>query len=160
MIAKAIMIDPVARTVSGIEVPLTLLDDEPEAGPQVNFKDLYPLLGCDSIETWYLPNGRDAGLIDAEGLYRNKHFFQLGPDSRPVPGKCIIIGHNIETDSWQDVTVSVEEVSQIIQWTRRVLRDVRNSTWEGPYGEPIIEMEVILPIVDEGRVETEPRTPT
>jgi hypothetical protein len=42
MMVKAIMIDPVARKVSGIEVSLTLLDDEPEAGPQVNFKDLSP----------------------------------------------------------------------------------------------------------------------
>jgi hypothetical protein len=149
MMARAIMIDPVARTVAGIEVPLTFLVDEPVAGPQVNFKELYLLLGCDSVEMWYLPNGRDAGLVDAEGLYRNKHFFQLGPDCKPIPGKCMIIGHDIESDSWQDVTVMVEDISRIIQWTRRVLRDVRTSTWEGPHGEPIIEMEAVLPIVDE-----------
>src|SRR5262245_556986 len=150
MMAKAIMIDPVSRPVWGIEVPLTVLDAEPAAGPQVNFKNLYPLLGCDSVEMWYLPNGRDAGLVDAEGLYRNKHFFQLGPDCRPIPGKCIIIRHDIETDRWHDATVTIEDVSQIVQWTRRVLRDVRAPTWEGPHGESIIEMEAGLPIVDEG----------
>src|SRR5262245_53542276 len=97
MMAKAIMIDPEARTVSAIEVPVAPFPDEPDAGPQVNFKDLYPLLGCDSVELWYLPNGRDAGLVDAEGLYRNKHFFQLGSNCKPIPGKCIIIGHDALT---------------------------------------------------------------
>src|SRR5262249_8994769 len=150
MLVKAIMIDPAARTVSGIEVPVALYPDEPDAGPQVNFKDLYSLIGCDSVELFYLPNGRDAALIDAEGLYRNKYFFQLGADCRPIPGKCIIIGHEIETDSWQDAIITLEDISGIIIWTRRVLRDVRNSTRHGPHGEPIIEQEAILPIVDEG----------
>jgi len=99
MLVKAIMIDPAARTVSGIEVPVAPLPEEPEAGPQVNSKDLYPMLGCDGVELFYLPNGRDAALVDAEGLYHNKHFFQMGPDCKPIPGKCIIIGHDIETDS-------------------------------------------------------------
>jgi len=34
MMARSIMVDPKARTVSEIEVPLA---DEPDAGPQVNF---------------------------------------------------------------------------------------------------------------------------
>jgi hypothetical protein len=44
--------------------------------------------------------------------------------------------------------VTVEDISRVIVWTRRVLRDVRTSTRHGPHGEPI-EQEAILPIVDE-----------
>jgi hypothetical protein len=149
MMVRAIMIDPIARTVFAIEVPVAQLSDETEAGPQVDFRDLYPLIGCDGVELFYLPNGRDAALVDAEGLYRNKHFFQLGSNCKPVPGKCIIIGHEIETDSWRDATITVEDVSRIIIWTRRVLRDVRATSWFGPSGEPIIEQEAVVPIVDE-----------
>jgi hypothetical protein len=76
---KAISIDPLARTVFGIEVPVGPLFDEPDAGPQVNFKRSLPLIGCDSVEMFYLPNGRDSALIDAEGLYPISTSFSWEP---------------------------------------------------------------------------------
>src|SRR5262249_41241418 len=109
MLVKAIMIDPAARTVSGIEVPVALYPDEPDAGPQVNFKDLYPLIGCDSVELFYLPNGRDAGLIDAEGLYRNNDFCQRGGVGSPAADTCMItMGKKIKTIRWQAAAIKAE----------------------------------------------------
>ena len=140
---KALFIDPKLRMVYDIELLLTPPPDE-TCGPQVSHRQLSDLLGRVGIDGFYLPGGKDLAYIDEEGLYHTKHFFQLGPNCDPVPGKCIIVGHDIRTDSYRDVTVTREEVERTIIWTKRVLRGER--VVDIPGG---IRIEADLPIVDE-----------
>jgi hypothetical protein len=142
---RALLVDPTARTVTAIELPLYEGGDC--CGDQVDLRDVKPLIGCDYVEMTALPNG-DTGIVDESGLLKDHHVdcFELG-DYGPIAGKCVVAGWDRNGDAWRDCRSTVEHIQGAITWSRRIVRGFDISEVEQP-GLRTITVAPVLPKVD------------
>lgn len=108
---NAILIDPVARTVTTVQV---------DADTPNQLEQMYKLIGCELVEAVNLPNG-DTGWIDEEGLLHGPQgFFEMPYYPQPLAGRCLITGTewNDEGDVMVDAKTTIESIEKDIQyWT-------------------------------------------
>jgi hypothetical protein len=103
---KAILIDPVAKTVTEVENDGTL-------------KDWYKLLDCDTVEVaTYLNEQNDSILVDENGfaaISLDSKFFSVKGGHQPFAGRGLVVGvdDNGETIS---PTITVEEVKALVSF--------------------------------------------
>jgi hypothetical protein len=67
-----------------------------------------------------------------------------GADCPPISCIGVLAGHDFKTDTWRDVSMSIEAVKRFVIWTRRVFRDTPvTRTYDG------IRIGLTAPIVEE-----------
>ena len=94
---RAILIDPVERTITEVE-------------HDGNYKSIYPQLGCDLFTCVYLEND-DAMFVDDEGLLKGgQHFFKLNTYPQPLAGRGLILGCDADGET-AGATISLEEIT-------------------------------------------------
>ena len=101
---KGFFIDPVAMTVSQIELP--------NGTPRDNLNAMYRMINCELVEAVYLNKEQDAVFVDEEGLLKGPtHFFYIEGTHQPLAGRGVVIGCDEEGKS-----VSVQAVT--LEWLR------------------------------------------
>src|SRR5215469_2961759 len=151
----AILIDPVTRTVSAIKLPIYPPVDGGGymTGPQIKLKDVYPIIGCTCVEFFPFLNG-DSGMINEEGLDEGVPLdcFQVGENCQPLAGKVVVVGNDVQTDSFFAPKTTIDEINAKIRWSKRVLRGMVRHEGEvnTPFGPAHgISFTPIMPKFDE-----------
>jgi hypothetical protein len=142
---NAILVDPTARTVSAIELPLYTGDEC--CGHQIDLRDVKPIIGADFAEITPLPNG-DSGIVDESGLLKDPHIdcFELG-EYGPFVGKCVVAGWERNGDAWHDCRSTVDDIQRLVTWSRRIVRGFDVTEAEQP-GLRTIRVAPVLPKID------------
>jgi Domain of unknown function (DUF3846) len=97
---RAILIDPVERTITEVE-------------HDGNYKSIYPQLGCDLFTCVYLEND-DAIFVDDEGLLKGgQHFFKVNTYPQPLAGRGLILGCDADGET-VGATISLAEITERI----------------------------------------------
>lgn len=105
---KAILIDPVARTVNEVEY-------------NGDWKTIGPMIGADLFGVTRLTNSGDSVYYDDEGLLREDKdeigtFALAGLYGGTLTGKCLILGTDAEGDSTAPKTLTVEDIVELVEW--------------------------------------------
>ena len=119
---KALMIDPAEQIVYGVDLPVTPPKSSGTPGPQIGVEQVPGLIDCKHPNGSDLPGDKDFVFFDGNLFSSKKCHFQLGPGYRLIPGRCIIIGRDIETGDYRDVAVTGEEIARSVIWTRHAPR--------------------------------------
>jgi len=106
---KGVLIDPVNRTVTEVEV---------NKGYHL-LEDLYKIIGTDIVETVRMP-GRNTLWVDEEGLFKKGNpmfkFHNVGQGA--FVGKAVVLGN--QGSGCSDAKFSVGEVEKLVEWTDKV----------------------------------------
>jgi hypothetical protein len=108
-----ILIDPGTRTVIDIGFsPGDRMDEQIR-----ETIDFY----CSSLRFFPVPNGLDYGIIGVkyhnEGLFKSPAgYFRLGDDGQPLAGRCLIVAHDIRSNTPRDASMTVDEVAALVIW--------------------------------------------
>jgi hypothetical protein len=124
---KALMVDPVEQIVYGIDLPVTPPKSDDTPGPQISVEQVLGLIDRKHPNGFYLPGDKDFIFFDDNLFSSKKCHFQLGPGYGLLPGRCIIIGRDIETGDYRDVAVTGEEIAHSIIWTRHAPRRTKTA---------------------------------
>lgn len=135
---RAILIDPVTKTVSAVTTDGKLAS-------------IYALLGCKTIEGVRVSTKGDTMYVDEEGLLHEEQqpfFAFLGRETTPFCGRGLILGVDREGDS-AATTLDVATVYSQVVWPDIELvgfRDVSGQTGAGIFGEtvPVIGSEAVF----------------
>jgi hypothetical protein len=105
---KGILIDPIAKVVSDIEV-----------GPPSTVETLhevYRVMECDMIQPIYFAH--DVLYADEEGLMKKDPgpFFGIEDYPQPLCGRCLLFGYDAGSMEDTDVNMTREEVEKIVTW--------------------------------------------
>jgi hypothetical protein len=130
MTIKAILIDSEPRTLSYVDVPAeippTPADYKPGdylPGLQIDSGMVRSLLGCRSLQIVPVHHLDCALIVDERGLLTEpspEHFFQFNFDDwYPVIGKALLLKHDVMTDAWSDVPVTIEQLNEVVEFSRR-----------------------------------------
>jgi hypothetical protein len=106
---RAILIDPIERKVTEIEIE------------GKDYREFYPILGCELYSAGLRFDNEDMMLIDDEGLFKNPdRFFVLAEDyPRPIAGRAIIVGTDDSGDT-APCQLTLEHIAKQVQWVDRV----------------------------------------
>lgn len=108
---KAILVDPVSQTVSGLEL------EHKEGG--LNLAEVNGYLRCDTFTTVMFPKRDHLLLVDDVGALslpqpKTPWVFEYYPD--PLYGRAIVLGLAIGTGNERDVSMSVEDMEVLVKW--------------------------------------------
>lgn len=141
---RAILIDPVARTVTEVDY-------------DGNYKSIYRLIEAHPFQVLQI-NETESVFIDDEGLLHEPsptHYFRFGTDGHPVSGKGLVLGVDDEGESVA-TQLTIAELQDMIQFVR--LRFVGFEDISGKVNHPIFgiveqigQRAVFAPFEEESR---------
>lgn len=101
---KAILIDPVAHTVTEVEYNGTLAD-------------LYTHLKCDMIEAAVHDIPRHILYVDEEGTFKPNSMFEIDGADQPYLGRGVILGFDPNSGADLGATVSADDVRAKVRFS-------------------------------------------
>ena len=118
------MIDAAAQTISKVELPTKAGNPAEGYGLQIASGAIYDALQTKSFE--YHGGLEGAALLCAEDGWPEDgeapmEFAEVGPYPT-VPGRCLLVGHDIETDTWSDAPWTEEELKALVKFHRANFR--------------------------------------
>lgn len=101
---RAILIDPVAKTVTEIEIG-------------ADYTEIYKAIDCDCFACPIIYENSDTLYCDDEGLFKEQKGGVLMTGWRyPILGKMIVLGGDPETGESKDAESTVEYFTSQIKW--------------------------------------------
>ena len=102
---KALLIDPVAETVTTIEIN--------------DWRDISPALNCSLFDCVQISSNVSI-FVDDEGLYvEDQHFFYHPGYRQPLAGRGLVLGFDDETGNSIDCPVTADQLAPYIMWLGR-----------------------------------------
>ena len=78
-----------------------------------DFREVYSLIDCTTFDVVML-DVQDDMYIDDEGLLKDNRYFSWS--GRNFAGKALILGSDHETGDDKETTLTIDEVSNIVEW--------------------------------------------
>jgi len=97
---KGILINPFDQTIK--EVVYT-----------GDFREVYVLIECQTFDCVNI-DYKNTLYVDDEGLLKENRYFSW--NDRNFAGKALILGSDYETGSDKETTLTIDEVSKIVEW--------------------------------------------
>lgn len=108
----ALLIDPVAKTVTEVQV----------TGDDSNLADIYEHLDCQTFDCVERSGNGDAIYVDDEGILYDpktmvkRGFFSIGTQGQPYAGRGLWIGSDIKTGDSADCVMTLEQALQVVKF--------------------------------------------
>jgi hypothetical protein len=128
---RAIVINPNDRTITEQRVASKPGDPEEGYGTQIDIDDVRWMIGCRFALFTASPLTQHSVVVDDEAPMAKsppRYFWEwqgAGPiagvrGGQPIADIGVLLGRDLETDTWSDVKMSLDEVRSIVRFTERV----------------------------------------
>jgi len=120
---RALLIDPIARTITEVE-------------HEDKYTDIYRLIEAQPFDVMNIGDGESL-FFDDEGLLKEPppiDYFRFGDDGHPISGKALVLGVNDEGDSIA-TKLTIAELQGMVQFLR--LRFVGFEDISGKVNHPV-----------------------
>lgn len=117
----AILIDPDQQSITQIVVPVHPLDGGIHTN-DIALDELYRILDCTYIGAFCM-SADDTCLYDDSKVVEAKpaNWFQFEETSQPMAGRALLIGFDMMSHTYKDVTTQVADLQRRVLWSERAV---------------------------------------